>query len=179
MKRIIPILILVASLSGLLSSCSPQYYVNKYCPKVKDSIHVERIVRDSLVYRDSIIKEPGEIITIVDSVPCPDMKYEKKGKKGSIKVEIKDSVMTAECIIDTTEIAVDWIEHHKKEVSSYFRSQVHQVTAKAPKSVFQKVKDWIFWLFIVYVIFRIARWILKLTGYWPFPLKIKRIKRSG
>jgi hypothetical protein len=158
----------------LLGSCSQQYYINKYCPKVKDSIRVERVVEDSLVYRDSIIKEPGEVITVTEKVPCPDMKVEKKGKKGSIKIEIKDSIMTGECIIDTTEIAFNWIEHHKKEFVSYFRSQVHQVTVKAPKTVFQKVKDWIFWLFIVYVIFRITRWILKRTGYWPFPLQIKR-----
>jgi hypothetical protein len=156
----------------LMTSCSQQYYVNKYCPKVKDSIRVEKITKDSLVYRDSIIKEPGEVITIHDSVPCPDMKYEKKGKKGSIKVEIKDSVMTAECIIDTTEIAFNWIEHHKKEFVSYFRSQVHQVTVKAPKTGFARFKDWWFYVTAILIVLRITLFILKKTG--TFPISIKR-----
>lgn len=175
MRKIAVIIMIVASLLGLLSSCSPQFYINKYCPKVKDSIRVERITKDSLVYRDSIIKEPGEVIRITDSLPCPDAIYEKKGKKGSIRIQIKDSIITGECIIDTTEIAIDWIEHHKKEFVSYYRSQVHQITVKAPKTGFQRVKDWVFWLLIAYVVFRIVRWILKLTGKWPFPI----VKRSG
>ena len=174
MKRIIHILILVASVLGLLSSCSQECYVNKYCPKVKDSVSVIREVKDSLVYRDSIIKEPGEVITVHDSVPCPDMVIEKKGKKGRVRVQIKDSIMTAECIIDTTEIALTWIEHHKKELVKYYRDVTHVVTVKAPKNLFQKVKDWVFWIVVAYFVFRLIRWILKMAGKWPFPLPIKR-----
>jgi hypothetical protein len=165
-------LLLVGLLVLLLASCSPSYYINKYCPKVKDSIRVETVTKDSLVYRDSIIKEPGEIITVTDSVPCPDMKYEKKGKKGSIRVEIKDSVMTAECIIDTTEIAISWIEKHKKELTSYYRSQVHQITIKAPKTGFQRFKDWWFWITAILIVLGITYRILKFRWCLSFNFNI-------
>lgn len=165
---------LIFLLALLLCSCNRQYYIDKYCPKVKDSIRVERVVEDSLVYRDTVIKEPGEIITVTDSVPCPDMKIEKKGKKGSIRIEIKDSVLTGECIIDTTEVAFNWIEHHKKELVGYFRSQVHQVTVKAPKTGFARFKDWWFWITAILIALLITIKILKLTGNFPIS-----IKRSG
>ena len=164
------LLIFVLVLIGL-SSCSKQYYIDKYCPKVKDSIRTERITNDSLVYRDSVIKEPGEIITVTEFIPCPDIKVEKKGKKGSIKIEIKDSILTGECIIDTTEIAFNWIEHHKKEFVSYFRSQVHQVTIKGPKTGFARFKDWWFYISCILIVLWITFKILKATGKLPVTIK--------
>lgn len=157
------------ALAALLSSCSPNFYC-KRCPAiVKDSVHVE--YRDSIVKKDSIIKEPGETIRITDTIPCPDMKIEKMGKKGHFKIEIKDSVLTGECVIDTTEIAISWLEHHKKEIAKYYHSERIKVVEKAPKIGFGRFKDWWFYITCILILLAIVRWILRLTGKWPFPIK--------
>lgn len=173
MQRLIVILIAAV----FLCSCSNEFYC-KHCVTttvIKDSSHTE--VKDSLAKRDTTIFIPGEVIWIHDSMPCPDIKIEKKGKQGSFKIEIKDSVLTGECIIDTAQVSISWLEHHKKEIIQKFHNEFKAVVVKVKEertwwTWLRYPQSWaclsIIFIFIVRFILKLFKLRLRVTPYPPF-----------
>ncbi len=81
-----------------------QKRLDKFCPlcPVKESLVIET------VYKDSIIKIPGETVTLVDSVYCDSLgnvysirMYEKDGQILRLKSLLKNNKYTVDCVADT------------------------------------------------------------------------------
>jgi len=87
----------------LLSSCSLERRLEKYCPLcVKESI---------IEYRDTTIEIPGETVTIVDSLYCDslgnvvsrfgDILKDKNGKILSLETRLRNNVYYSRAKVDT------------------------------------------------------------------------------
>lgn len=113
MKYLIPILI-------LLSSCSLERRLEKYCPLcVQES-------KTIIEYRDTTITVPGESITIIDSLYCDslgnvisrlgDFIVQKDGTILRLERKLKDNVYTTKTTLDTVYVKVKGNTVYKKEI---------------------------------------------------------------
>lgn len=166
MRNIIVIFVL-----AFLCSCSAEKMAQYHCSKcpTKDSTYVKVEIKDSVVPRDSVVIIPKVVLNIKDSVPCKDFKFEKQDKRARLKIEVKDSVMNAECVCDGIEIKLRWYEHHYTKLITQDHTLTRFITVKHPKTPFQAFKDWFFWICVVVLATLLTRWILKKFGKWPLP----------
>ena len=150
--------VLCVILSLLLSSCSPNFYC-KRCPSItKDSIFIKET--DSVVVHDTILKFKSDTAIIHDTVPCGDFIKEFHSGRASIKVKVKDSILTAECICDGIEAKLRYYEYfHKQILKSYHTEQRTAFVKK--KTGFGRFKDWWFWISSILLALGITRFILK------------------
>jgi hypothetical protein len=171
MKRIIHILILVASLSGLLSSCSVQQMNNYHCKRcpTKDSVSIVKERHDSIIrelVRDTV---PGDTIRDTVKVPCKDFKYHKETKRQKVTIEVKDGEMTQETICKEWEF--------KYWVTTTITTLTEKTFIQKTRTIYEKTKAgrfyvWFFWIVLILIVLRITLFILKKTG--TFPISIKR-----
>lgn len=164
------IIILILFSLVVFSSCSRNFYCKRCPPVVKDSI--VQVVKDSIVHHDSIVYTPADTVTITDTVPCQDFKKEFHGDRSYIKVVVKDSIMTAECICEAIETKLRWYEYWHKEILKSYHSELRTIYEKRLKTGFARFKDWWFYVTAIIIVFLVVRRVLKLLGKWPFPLKI-------
>lgn len=152
----------IVIISGLFS-CNPEFYC-KRCPvKIHDTTVITK--SDSVVIRDTILKIEADTVTIIDSVPCQDFKKEFDSKRAKIKIEVKDKVLTASCICKALEFKAQLKDRYHN--SSTLHSRIETVQVKGRKTGWQIFKDWLPWILLAYIIFRISWWILK-----KYPIKI-------
>lgn len=85
-------------LMGLLTSCSHDYYVNKYCPKVKDSTRVEIVKHDTTIFTLVTDTIPADTLKLLIKVPCADFEITKETKRQKVTIKVKDGVLTEEAI---------------------------------------------------------------------------------
>ena len=100
MKYILPILL-------LLSSCSLERRLEKYCPLCVQETKTETVIE----YRDTTIEIPGEIVTVVDSLYCDslgnvvskfgDILKDKNGKILSLETRLRNNVYYSSAKVDT------------------------------------------------------------------------------
>lgn len=78
-----------------LASCkTTAEFCDEKCPEKI----VEKITIHDSLYTDTVeIYIPGNIITLIDSVPCEDLIKQLEDAKTRIKIVVKDRIMTAEC----------------------------------------------------------------------------------
>ena len=164
MKKLL-FFICVLGLSGLFS-CSPDFYC-KRCPiKIHDTVITT--VKDTTILRDTIIKVEADTLILIDSVPCKDFVKEVSNARTKIKIQVKDNLLTASCICKALELKAQLRDHYHSESTLHSRVEVRQV--KAPKTGFQRFKDWFFWIVCVVVIISILRRILIYYHKLPFKL---------
>lgn len=116
MKKILIILSTIL----MLSSCVSIKRACEFCPSTTtittDTIH------DSITIMVEVpVFIPADTTVLYDSIPCPDYDKTEKGKRGTVRVKIKDYKMTAECICDSIErkykvkVWVDRLTINRKE----------------------------------------------------------------
>ncbi len=98
MKRLLIILGLVFT----LGSCSQEFYC-KHCPTTT-TVTTDTVHTIDTVEVEKRIVIPADTVTLHDSIPCPDYDKTEKGKRGTVRVTIKDHKLTAECICDSIEM---------------------------------------------------------------------------
>lgn len=91
----------------VLSSCSLQRRLDKYCPLCVQESKTETIIE----YRDTTIEIPGETVTIVDSLYCDslgnvvskfgDILKDKNGKILSLETRLRNNVYYSSARVDT------------------------------------------------------------------------------
>ena len=91
----------------LLSSCSLERRLEKYCPLCVQESKIETIIE----YRDTTIEIPGETVTIVDSLYCDslgnvvsrfgDILKDKNGKILSLETRLRNNVYYSRAKVDT------------------------------------------------------------------------------
>lgn len=138
----IGVLITIGLIIGGLSGCRPS--LNKcnrlYPPKVKDSIsYIEKVRVDTVEKRI-----PGKTTTLVVAAPCPDMKATVTSGKNIINVQIKDSVLTADCISKDDTIQFLTMQLNKERAS--------RQTIEVPVTVY-KAPLWSWWSLMVNILF--------------------------
>ncbi len=100
MKYLIPILLLI-------SSCSLERRLEKYCPLCVQETKTETVIE----YRDTTIEIPGETVTVVDSLYCDslgnvvskfgDILKDKNGKILSLETRLRNNVYYSSAKVDT------------------------------------------------------------------------------
>jgi hypothetical protein len=87
----------------MLGSCVSIKRACEFCPTstvvTRDTVHT----RDTIEVEKRVII-PADTVTLHDSIPCPDYDKTEKGKRGTVRVKIKDKKLTAECICDSIEV---------------------------------------------------------------------------
>jgi hypothetical protein len=106
----------------LLSSCSLERRLEKYCPLCVKEIKTETIIE----YRDTTIEIPGETVTIVDSLYCDslgnvvsrfgDILKDKNGKILSLETRLRNNVYYSRAKIDTVYRTIKGNTVYKKEI---------------------------------------------------------------
>jgi hypothetical protein len=82
----------------VLSSCSLQRRLDKYCPLCVQETKTETIIE----YRDTTITIPGETVTIVDSLyKFGDILKDKNGKILSLETRLRNNVYYSSAKVDT------------------------------------------------------------------------------
>lgn len=91
----------------VLSSCSLERRLEKYCPLCVQETKTETIIE----YRDTTIEIPGETVTIVDSLYCDslgnvvskfgDILKDKNGKILSLETRLRNNVYYSSAKVDT------------------------------------------------------------------------------
>jgi hypothetical protein len=168
----------------LMTSCSVQQMNNYHCKRcpTKDSISIVKERHDSIIRELVADTVPGDTIRDTVKVPCKDFKYHKETKRQKVTIEVKDGEMTQETICKEWEFkywVTTTITTLTEKTVTIYEGKKKTAFGRFIQRWFGWFGYWQSWVCIGYVLFRLAKWILKLTGYWPFPLKIKRIKRSG
>lgn len=122
MMRAIIIIILLS-----LTSCNPaKWCAKRFPPSVSEieKIEIKEIVRDSIIYI------PGDSVIIVDSILCPEKinkSFSKSSSKATIKVDIKDNIITAEAVCDSLEKV---IQLKDKEITTLKERKEVQIIPK-------------------------------------------------
>jgi hypothetical protein len=91
----------------VLSSCSLQKRLEKYCPLCVQETKTETVIE----YRDTTIEIPGETVTVVDSLYCDslgnvvskfgDILKDKNGKILSLETRLRNNVYYSRAKVDT------------------------------------------------------------------------------
>jgi hypothetical protein len=106
----------------LLSSCSLERRLEKYCPLCVQESKTETIIE----YRDTTIEIPGETVTIVDSLYCDslgnvvsrfgDILKDKNGKILSLETRLRNNVYYSRAKVDTVYRTIKGNTIYKKEI---------------------------------------------------------------
>ena len=109
--------IVIAMFAIAISCCkAPQTIIKT---QVKDSIvtQVKTVVKDSLIFL------PGDSVTLVDTLPCPELKQSATADKGSIKTSynISNGKLTINCKTDSLLKRISWLENQ------YYSTKTHQI----------------------------------------------------
>jgi hypothetical protein len=106
----------------LLSSCSLERRLEKYCPLCVQETKTETIIE----YRDTTIEIPGETVTIVDSLYCDslgnvvsrfgDILKDKNGKILSLETRLRNNVYYSRAKVDTVYKTIKGNTIYKKEI---------------------------------------------------------------
>ena len=91
----------------VLSSCSLQKRLEKYCPLCVQETKTETVIE----YRDTTIEIPGETVTVVDSLYCDslgnvvskfgDILKDKNGEILSLETRLRNNVYYSRAKVDT------------------------------------------------------------------------------
>ncbi len=106
----------------MLSSCSLERRLEKYCPLCVQESKTETIIE----YKDTIIKVPGETVTLVDSLYCDslgniisklgDFIIQKDGTITKLERKLKNNTYTTNAIVNTVYVPVQGKIVFKKEI---------------------------------------------------------------
>jgi len=106
----------------LLSSCSLERRLEKYCPLCTQESKTEIVTK----YRDTTITIPGETVTIVDSLYCDslgnvvskfgDILKDKNGKILSLETRLRNNVYYSNAKVDTIYKTIKGNTIYKKEI---------------------------------------------------------------
>ena len=140
----------------LLSFCScisQRKCAERYPPQEKDSV----IEKETIVYRDTTITLPGDSVQIFDTIPCPDVLYNKtvtsSGGRTTATVSLKNGRLQVDCKADSMQLVIDSLATVIKQKEHY---QVRTVTVT--KTITKEVVPaWCWWMLaagIAYLIFR-------------------------
>jgi hypothetical protein len=130
MKRLLIILGILVT----LGSCSPEFYC-KHCP-TRTTVTTDTVHTVDTIEVEKRIVIHAETVTLHDYIPCPDYNKTEKGKRGTVKVVIKDHKLTAECICDSIEV-----KYKQLTILDKLRINRNEVTVKE-KSVPRKLSWW-------------------------------------
>ncbi len=106
----------------MLSSCSLERRLEKYCPLCVQETKIETIIE----YRDTTIEIPGETIVIIDSLYCDslgnvmssfgDILKDKNGKILSLETRLRNNVYYSRAKVDTVYKTIKGNTIYKKEI---------------------------------------------------------------
>lgn len=106
----------------LLSSCSLERRLEKYCPLCVQETKTETVIE----YRDTTIEIPGETVTVIDSLYCDslgnvvsrfgDILKDKNGKILSLETRLRNNVYYSRAKVDTVYKTIKGNTIYKKEV---------------------------------------------------------------
>lgn len=130
---------------------------------IKDSV-VEKTV---YVKKDSIVKVPGDSVTLHDTIPCKGVLYHKVAvsKSGATKatVDIKNGELNVDCKTDSLQARIEWLEAHESKLVS----KTITTTINNPPKRF--IPKWVWWLVGIVTIYLGARIMI---WYYKMPLSI-------
>ena len=106
-------------LAFVMSGCISERKRAKICQSCQ--VTVERVTRDSIVVRDSIITIQGEVLRDTIKIECDgnnqpviSIKRPLKGRLARMEVSRPDvNTIVSECIVDSQAVAIRWYETHK------------------------------------------------------------------
>lgn len=115
--------ILAAIMVALIffSSCITQEKCyERYPPSVKDSVSVH----DTTIFDTMLVVIPSEAVIIHDTIPCPELNFEKTVTKNHVtaKIKIKDGKIDFECKADSLQRVLN--KERKERVVTRTRSSV-------------------------------------------------------
>lgn len=170
MKKILTLIVLFITICSF-PSCLTQQGCSKKFPCKGDTITVINTETITITKHDTI-EVAGETITITKTVDCDKNgkaqmpKTTIKGRKGKVDAEIKDGVFTADCVIDSAAIAIEWQETHKITTKD---KKITVVNSPYEKTGWEKFKEglrdsglYILFLIVGFVIGFISSKFLKL-----------------
>lgn len=147
----------------LFYSCASQKRCAKLFPpqvEIKDSV----IEKETIVYRDTTITIPADSVGIHDTIPCPDVVYNKKVVSSSGKitaaVNIKNGKIIVDCKADSLQREIDSLTTITRQKEKY--RTVTTVIEKPVEVVKTKVPRWVWWLVAFNVLYFAIKYRSKL-----------------
>lgn len=142
----------------VLASCS-----KKLVPQTQTIIKENVVEKTVYVPKDSIVKVPGDSVTLHDTIPCPGVNYHKEvmSKKGITKatVDIHNNQLSVDCKTDSLSARIQWLEAHSDKVTT--KTETTTITLPAKRYI----PKWVYWLAginLLYVTARILIWRYKI-----------------
>jgi hypothetical protein len=152
-------LLLLAFVLTLVSSCTTyDKRLNKWCARcptttiTKDSV----IVKNTVTVKDSIIQTPADSAWLFAYLQCDSLgrvsipkEQFKDGQKTEIQYILKNNWLQAVCVVDTTHIAIQWLENHKETYANH--TTVVERTFRVPfePTWFQFIAMWLGYLWML------------------------------
>lgn len=120
MRKLAVTLMIVASVLGLLSSCSPEFYCSK-CPTITKETTT---IHDTTIIRDTVIKIEERTLAIRDTVPCDDFELNKDSGGVKIKVLVKNKFIYVKASCAALELKLQLYDKirtitHTKELTRF------------------------------------------------------------
>lgn len=141
---------LIAICVGLYSCITQQKCYEKYPPVHHDSIVTIISYVDTVVYDTIII--PAGVVSVHDTVPCPELEYNKEVVKGGLKhtITISKGVINSTCKADSLVKVIDNLI--KQKVTLINAKKIQTVEVKTNEiTKFQSflfVCGWLFWILL-------------------------------
>lgn len=149
------------------TSCSKDYFVNKYCPKIKDSTHVEVIRHDSTIITEIRDTVPADTLKMLIKVPCADFEIVKENKRQKVTIKVKDGVLVEEAICKEWEFKYFVSKTVSTLTEKTFHQEVRLISEKVKKTFWHWLGYWESWLCIAFVFMFLLFKIFRLLGLKP------------
>lgn len=139
----------------IMSSCSRDYYINKYCPKVKDSTRVDVIRKDTTIFTEVIDTIPADTLKYFIKVPCQDFEVTKENGRNKTTIKVVNGNLELESICKEWEYKY-WVS---KTISTLSEKTFHQEVRLIKNSDPKTFKNWLSYLYTWITLGLIASYI--------------------
>lgn len=162
MKHLLNNLLFLIAVPVFLTGCITQQKCNDRFPpvvSVKDSI----VYKDSIVEREKLITIPAdsswyEALLECDSLGQVKIKslHTELGKRIEASIAIKNNVLIGKCVADSALIVATWNERHSTTNSTKTETKIKEVVRKVGPWYVEPLIGW-FVLSLLYIIYRLIR----------------------
>lgn len=132
----------IIAIGSFILLCSCQ---RNTVPQVTNSVETKDSIAYKTELKDTTIFIPGSVVTIVDTMPCPDWNYDSTTADGSVSmhVNVRNGKLTATCKADSLTKVIYWLQGNVE----FYRKRKEVITItktmKVPKPFIPK---WVWWL---------------------------------
>lgn len=145
--------IYVLALCMMYSCVTQQKCYEKYPPVQHDSVVTVVSYVDTVIYDTIVI--PAGVVSIHDTIPCPELEYNKEVTKGGLKhtITISKGVINSTCKADSLVKVIDNLIKQKQTLISSKKAIIQEVkTNELTKfQSFLNVCGWLFWILLLLI----------------------------